>query len=94
MFIVQKWVKWFKKRLNLSFVSILVSLSIFSFIAKSIKLHSILIFLIVAIVDDRPRWMSRDPCKTGFIQIFCIFTVLVKIKKYFFFLYLCYAIAL
>ena len=69
---------------NLPFVPILVSLSLFSFIAKSVKLNGIPIILVVAILVDRPRWMSRDPFKAGLFKSFVFFTVPVKNKKIFF----------
>lgn len=77
---------------NLPFVPILVSLTLFSFIAKSVKLKGIPIFLIFAIVVDRPRWMSHDPFKVEFIQICCIFYRAGKNLIFFYFLCLCYAI--
>lgn len=58
---------------NLPFVPTLASLSLFSFIAKSVKLNNIPIFLVVAIVTDGPRWLSRDTFKAGFIQHFLYF---------------------
>lgn len=55
---------------NLLFVPLLVSLSLFSFIAKSVKLNGNPIFIVVAIVFDIPRLMSNDPFKAGLFKSF------------------------
>lgn len=67
-----------------------------SFLAESVKLIGLPRFLVVAIIVDRPRRMSRDPFKGGvYSNRLYFFCVPVKNKIHFFYLsYLCYAIDL
>lgn len=78
-----------------SFVPILVSLSLFSFLAKSVKLNGLHLFLVVVFVVYRPEMYVTWPNDGGVIQIFCIYYRHVKNKILFlYFLYLSYAIDL
>lgn len=63
---------------NLLFVPLLVSLSLSSSIAKSVKLNGNPIFIVVAIVFDIPTWMYNDPFKAGLFKSFVFFTMPVK----------------
>lgn len=72
---------------NHPFGPILVSLSLFSFIAKSVKLHGIPIILVVDVVVVfviHREWMSRDQLGIGYSNLLNFFTVPVKNEKYLF----------
>lgn len=58
------------------------SVYFFFVIVKSVKLKSIPIRLVVAIVVDRLRWMSRGPFKAELLKYCVFFTVPVNISTY------------
>ena len=61
---------------SLPFVPNLVSLSLFSLVAKSVKVNGLSIFLVVAIVVDRPE--MDVTFMAGLFYSFVFFTVRVK----------------
>lgn len=74
-----------------------LSLSVcgFFFLVKSVTIKGLILFLVVAIVVNRPICMSEDLFYAGFFKSFVFFTARKKWKLFFFnLLYLCYAIYL
>lgn len=67
---------------NPPFVAILHNLSLFSFLAKSVDLNGLPVFLGVTIAVDNliPRLMSHNPFKPGLFESFVFFTACKKIK--------------